>query len=60
MPADSVKQQQAAGMALAAKRGDRPMSSLHGAAKSMAKMGSQDLRHFAQTSHKGLPQHVKK
>src|SRR3954467_12191495 len=37
MPAKSKKQQMAAGAALAAKRGDKPKSSLRGASKSMAK-----------------------
>jgi uncharacterized protein DUF3008 len=36
MPARSKKQQMAAGAALAAKRGERPVSSLKGASRQMA------------------------
>lgn len=56
MPAKSVKQQQAAGIALAAERGDIPKSKLRGSSAEMAKsMGQGELRKFAHTSHKGLP-----
>jgi len=56
MPAKSKKQQMAAGAALSAKRGKRPMSSLKGASKSMAKSMSQTkLREFAKTKRKSLP-----
>ena len=55
MPAKSKAQQRAAGMALAAKRGKIPKSKLKGAAKSMAKMPTKSLKHYASTSRKGLP-----
>jgi hypothetical protein len=53
--AKSKSQQQAAGAALAAKRGDAPKSKLKGASKEMAKMPSKELEKFAKTKHKGLP-----
>lgn len=56
----SKAQQKAMGAALAAKRGDIPMSDLKGASKEMAKMSKSDLRDFAKTKHKGLPEKVKK
>ena len=56
MPAKSKKQQQAAGAALAAKRGQRKASSLKGASKSMYKsMGKVELRKMAKTKRKGKP-----
>lgn len=51
----SKSQQQAAGAALAAKRGDAPKSKLKGASKEMAKMSTKELEKFAKTKHKGLP-----
>ena len=51
----SKAQQQAAGIALAAKRGDIPKSKLKGASKEMEKMPKKDLADFAKTKHKGLP-----
>ena len=51
----SKAQQQAAGIALAAKRGDIPKSKLKGASKEMEKMPKKDLADFAKTRHKGLP-----
>lgn len=51
----SQDQQQAAGAALAAKRGDIPASSLKGASKEMYKMSQKELEKFAGTKHKGLP-----
>lgn len=51
----SQDQQQAAGAALAAKRGDIPASSLKGASKEMYKMSEKELEKFAKTKHKGLP-----
>lgn len=46
----------AAGAALAAKRGEKKMSSLKGALKSMAKsMSEKQLKDFAETKRKGLP-----
>ena len=56
MPAKSKKQQMAAGAALAAKRGERSMSSLKGASKQMAKsMSEKQLKDFASTKRKKLP-----
>lgn len=55
----SQDQQQAAGVALAAKRGDIPVSSLKGASKEMYKMSEKELEKFAGTKHKGLPVSVK-
>jgi hypothetical protein len=58
MPATSKAQQRAAGMALAAKRGEIAKSKLKGAAKKMAMSMSQaQLREFAKTKRKGLPAH---
>lgn len=51
----SKKQQQAAGAALAAKRGE---GKAVGASKEMAKMSTKDLEKFAGTKHKGLPDQV--
>jgi hypothetical protein len=61
MPARSTAQQQAAGAALSAKRGDRSKSSLKGASKSMAEsMSKKELERMASTSQKGKPKHVSK
>ena len=51
----SKAQQQAAGAALAAKRGDAPKSKLQGASKEMMKMSTKELEKYAGTKHKGLP-----
>jgi hypothetical protein len=51
----SKSQQQAAGAALAAKRGDAPKSKLQGASKSMMSMSTKELEKVAGTKHKGLP-----
>tara|TARA_A100001015_G_C15009962_1_gene722548 strand:- start:1494 stop:2282 length:789 start_codon:yes stop_codon:yes gene_type:complete len=51
----SVSQQRAAGLALAAKRGEVDSSKLSGASKEMMKMSEKDLEDFAKTKHKGLP-----
>jgi len=57
MPAESQNQQQAAGAALAVKRGEASIRSLRGAAKSMYKsMSAEELEHLAGTKHKGLPE----
>jgi hypothetical protein len=54
----SKAQQQAAGIALAAKeKGKKPAGK--GAAAAMAKMPKKELKKFAKTSHKGLPKHKK-
>jgi hypothetical protein len=61
MPAESKKQQMAAGAALAAKRGEAPKSSLKGASKSMAKsMSEKELKKMASTKRKSLPKRVSK
>lgn len=61
MPAKSKKQQQAAGAALSAKRGKRTKKSLQGASKEMYEsMSETELRKFAKTSQKNLPERKKK
>lgn len=56
MKARSKKQQRAAGAALAAKRGERAMSSLKGASKEMAQsMTQSELKELAATKRKDLP-----
>jgi hypothetical protein len=56
MPAESKKQQMAAGVALSAKRGKRSKSSLKGASRSMYKSISKtELRKMAKTKRKGKP-----
>jgi hypothetical protein len=56
MPAKSKKQQMAAGAALSAKRGERPISSLKGASREMVdSMSEKQLEEFARTKRKGLP-----
>lgn len=58
MPAVSKAQQKAAGAALAAKRGEIKKSELVGASKEMYEsMTEKELAEFAETSHKGLPEH---
>jgi hypothetical protein len=58
MPAKSKAQQQAAGAALSAKRGERSKSSLKGASKQMASsMSEKELHKMASTKRKGKPQH---
>ena len=54
--AESKKQQMAAGAALAAKRGDKPESSLRDASKEMASsMSEKELHDLASTKRKDLP-----
>jgi len=61
MPAKSKQQQKAAGMALAAKRGEIPVSKLRGSAKQMYKsMSVRQLREFAETKRKSLPKKKRK
>jgi hypothetical protein len=61
MPAKSAAQQRAAGAALAAKRGEIPVSKLQGASKSMYEsMTEKELDEFASTKRKGKPEHVSK
>ena len=58
MPATSKAQQEAAGVALAAKRGEIKVSELRGASKSMYEsMTEEQLEEFAETKRKGLPEH---
>jgi hypothetical protein len=57
MPARSKVQQEAAGIALAAKRGEFPVAKLKGASRSMYEsMSEQQLEEFAATPRKGLPE----
>ena len=57
--AKSKSQQQAAGMALAAKRGEMDVEDLKGSAKKMYdSMSADELEDFAETEHEGLPKHV--
>ena len=61
MPAKSAAQQKAAGAALAAKRGEQPVSKLKGASKSMYEsMSETQLDEFASTKRKDKPEHVSK
>jgi len=57
MPAKSKAQQQAAGAALAAKRGDTKVSELQGASKEMYdSMSEKELEDMAETRRKGKPE----
>ncbi|WP_176038462.1 DUF3008 family protein [Brucella tritici] len=61
MPSKSKAQQQAAGAALAAKRGDKSKSQLRGASREMAKsMSEKELERLASTRQKGKPEHKSK
>lgn len=61
MPARSKAQQQAAGAALSAKRGERPKSSLKGASKEMVdSMTERELEDMASTKRKGKPERASK
>jgi hypothetical protein len=55
----SKAQRAAAGIAHAAQKGDIPKSELRGASKEMAKMEPKELRKFAKTREKGLPEKVR-
>ena len=55
----SKAQRAAAGIAYAAKKGKLPKSELRGASKEMAKMATGELKKFAKTKEKGLPEKVK-
>lgn len=60
MPAKSKAQQMAAGVALAAKRGEIKPSELRGAARQMYdSMSEAQLEEFASTSRKSLPKRKK-
>lgn len=57
MPAKSKKQQMAAGIALSAKRGEKPVDSLKGASRQMHNSISQkELKDLARTQRGNLPQ----
>lgn len=59
MPAKSKAQQQAAGVALAAKRGEIPVSRLRGSALSMYNsMSMAQLEELASGRREGLPKRV--
>lgn len=61
MPAKSKAQQQAAGAALAVKRGDKAKGSLRGASKQMEKsMSETELEKMASTKQKEKPKHASK
>jgi len=61
MPAKSKAQQEAAGAALAAKRGDMKKSELKGASEGMEKsMSEKELEELASTKRKGKPEHKSK
>lgn len=56
MPAKSEQQQQAAGVALSAKRGEKKVSELSGSAKSMYEsMSESQLEEMASASRKDKP-----
>lgn len=56
MPAQSKAQQQAAGAALSAKRGETKVSELQGASKQMYdSMSESELEDLAETDREGLP-----
>lgn len=58
MPAKSQAQQMAAGAALSAKRGEKKVSELEGASKSMYEsMSEEELEEMASTSQKDKPEH---
>jgi len=60
MPAKSKVQQKAAGMALAAKRGELSPKKLRGSAREMYKsMNERQLRDYAKTKIKKLPKKKK-
>jgi hypothetical protein len=55
----SKAQRAAAGIARAAQKGEIPKSELRGASKEMARMEPKELRKFAKTKEKGLPEKIK-
>ena len=55
----SKKQRRAAGIAHAAQKGEIPKKELRGASKEMSKMPGGELKKFAKTKEKGLPEKVK-
>ena len=60
MPAKSKAQQEAAGAALSAKRGETPVSELRGASHEMYEsMSEKELEDLASTAREDLPEHKK-
>lgn len=60
MPAKSKDQQKAAGIALAAKRGEMKVSELKGPSKEMYEsMSERELEDMAETKRSGKPEHKK-
>lgn len=58
MPAKSKAQQQAAGIALAARRGEKKVRELKGASKSMYEsMSEKELLELAETDTRDMPDH---
>jgi hypothetical protein len=55
----SKAQRAAAGIARAAQKGDIPKSELRGASREMARMPAGELKKFAKTKEKGLPEKVR-
>jgi hypothetical protein len=55
----SIAQRRAAGIAHAAQKGEIPKKELRGASKEMSKMPKGELKKFAKTKEKGLPEKVK-
>jgi len=61
MPAKSKRQQRAAGMAYAAKKGELSPKKLKGAAKEMYNgMSKKSLRHYAKTKHSKMESLINK
>jgi hypothetical protein len=61
MPAKSKAQQQAAGAALSAKRGEKKKGELKGPSKGMYEsMSKSELKKMAETKRKGKPEHKSK
>lgn len=61
MPAKSKAQQQAAGIALSAKRGEKKKGDLKGPSKSMYEsMSEKELEKMAHSKRKGKPEHKSK
>jgi len=61
MPAESKSQQQFMGIVHAIQKGEMAPSEAHGPAREAAKeMKPSDVKDFAETKHKGLPEHKKK
>lgn len=61
MPSKSKSQQRLFGMAYAARKGDLPKSEISGDVKDIvdSDMTTKDIKKFAKTKHKGLPEYIK-